>query len=96
VQVRHVEGESRFETETEAGPAVLDYEREPDGTLDLQHTRVPEAVRRRGIGGRLVQSAVDHARDAGASVRPTCPFVRAWFERNPGERDVLAGENASG
>jgi predicted GNAT family acetyltransferase len=76
--VRHVPERSRFE----AGDAYLSYA-ESAGRFDIQHTIVPEAMAGQGVGGALVQAAVDYARDAGLELVVTCPFARRWLEKHP-------------
>lgn len=80
--------ESRFETETSAGLAVLEYSRSGK-RLMLEHTEVPRAVRERGIGSRLVAAAFGQAREQGLEVIPYCPFVRAYVERHPEVRPLV-------
>ena len=75
-------GESRFELETDAGLAVLDYRRSGD-QLALIHTEVPPRVRERGLGTRLVEAAFLEAREKGLRIVPHCPFVRAYVEEHP-------------
>lgn len=84
-EVRHDRASSRFEAELEGEPAVLTYRR-TDDRIDLLHTGVPEPFRGRGIGKRLVRAALEHARAERLEVVPSCPFVRAYLERHPGER----------
>jgi predicted GNAT family acetyltransferase len=55
--------------------------------LSLIHTEVPESKEGQGIGGRLVQAALDYAAAEGLTVIPYCPFAREWLERHP---DVAA------
>jgi len=80
--VVHNTSESRFEMQLPNGLAVLSYERDGD-TIDLLHTKVPEADEGQGHGTALVRGALDHARDAGLRVIPSCPFVRAYVDKNP-------------
>jgi predicted GNAT family acetyltransferase len=75
-------GESRFELETDAGPAVLEYRRSGD-RLALIHTEVPPAVRERGLGTRLVEAAFLEAREKGLRIVPHCPFVRDYVAKHP-------------
>jgi predicted GNAT family acetyltransferase len=74
--------ESRFELETDAGLAVLEYRRSGN-RLALIHTEVPPRVRERGLGTRLVEAAFLEAREKGAKVVPRCPFVRAYVQKHP-------------
>lgn len=55
------------------------------------HTEVPPAFGGRGIGKALVRRVIADARAGGFTITPRCPLFAAHFERNPGDRDVLAG-----
>ena len=73
--------ERSFLTYHEIGPGVRDY----------ASTFVPPALRRHGVGTRLVRYALDHARDNGYKIRPSCWFVAEFLERNPDYRELVAG-----
>jgi predicted GNAT family acetyltransferase len=60
----------------------------PPGRLVLVHTGVPEAMEGGGVGGRLVQAAIDHARAGHLVLVAVCPFARSWIERHP---DAVSG-----
>lgn len=79
--------ERRFVYWADGAEAQLVYRRN-GGRLILVHTEVPEDLGGRGIGGRLVQAALDQARANGWTVAPWCPFVRSWLENHP---DDVAG-----
>lgn len=72
----------RFELQVDGQTAFLKYER-ANGALALIHTEVPEALRGRHIGERLVKGALDAARAEGSRVVPICPFVRAYLRKHP-------------
>ena len=74
--------EERFEIATPAGAAVLDYEL-AGHSIALTHTGVPRAARKHGIGTALVRAALDYAMTERLVVRPVCPFVAAFIDRNP-------------
>jgi predicted GNAT family acetyltransferase len=76
--VTHVPDRSRFES----GSAYLTY-RADSRSLDIQHTIVPKELEGQGVGGKLVQAAVDYAREAGLELVVTCPFARKWLEKHP-------------
>lgn len=71
----------RFELQTDAGLARLDYRVEGDRLL-LLHTEVPEDAGGQGLGGALVRAAFEQARADGRRVVPVCPFVHGWLERH--------------
>ena len=81
---------SRFELEVPGGLAILGYQRTADG-MDLLHTEVPPEDEGSGHGSALVRAALDHARQANERIIPTCPFVKAYLEKHPDDRD-LAGD----
>lgn len=80
--IRHDPDRQRFELDLEAGTAFVQYELRDDA-LDLLSTWVPPDHRNRGIGGRVVVAALEHARAEGMLVIPTCPFVPGVIARNP-------------
>jgi uncharacterized protein len=74
--------DSRFELKINGAVAELRYRRRAD-RLVLLHTEVPAPLGGHGIGGRLVQAAIDRALSEGLTVVPLCPFARGWLERHP-------------
>jgi predicted GNAT family acetyltransferase len=83
-EVRDDRDRERFVLDADGAQARLDYRSAP-GTLVLVHTEVPDALEGRGIGGRLVQAAVDRAEAERRTVVPWCPFARRWLQRHPEE-----------
>lgn len=55
----------------------------------IDHTEVPDAFRGQGVGVRLVERAVEDARQSGLKIIPLCPFANAQFRRHPEWADVL-------
>jgi len=86
--VAHDEPARRFSVSLPGGIAVLAYERNGD-TLDLLHTSVPDSDEGKGHGSGLARAALDHARTNKLKVIPSCPFVRAFIEKNPAYRDLV-------
>jgi predicted GNAT family acetyltransferase len=64
----------------EVGKAV--YQRHGDRWYFV-HTDIDPSVDGRGLGSRLVRTALDDVDRQGGSVVPLCPFVRTWIERHP-------------
>lgn len=79
----------RYELPVEGETAILQYTQR-DGTLYLTHTEVPQRLRGRGIGSRIVKHALDDARGRGVKVAPSCPFVRDYVDRHPEYRPLVA------
>ena len=89
MDVRRNEAKHRYEVETHAGTAVLEYSEPRNGVLDLRHTFVPRGARTRGIGAALVRTALDEAHSRGQHIIPTCPYVAAWIGRHPEYRELI-------
>jgi len=81
--IRDVPDEHRFVFEQDGALAELVYETAP-GRLILVHTRVPQPLGGRGIGGRLVCAAVDRAEAEDLTIVPWCPFALRWLTDHPG------------
>ena len=79
----------QFEARTEHGTAILKYLPRGD-VLDLVHTEVPPDAEGQGVGTALVQAALEHARDEGLKVIPSCPFVRSYLREHPDFADLVA------
>lgn len=58
-------------------------------TITFSHTEVDDAYEGKGIGSTLVKAALDSARERGLTVRPACPFVKAYIERHPDYQDLV-------
>lgn len=56
------------------------------------HTEVDDAHEGRGIGSKLVRSALDDVRAKGGKVVVLCPFVTAFMSRHPEYQDLIDRE----
>ena len=59
-----------------------------DQLVVFTHTEVDPSLEGQGVGGRLVQGALDQVRSLGLPVLPICPFVQAWMARHPEYLDL--------
>jgi uncharacterized protein len=75
-------GRSRFEIAINGTMAELLYRRRAN-RLVLVHTGVPESLSGHGLGGELVQAAVERAAKEHLTLVPVCPFAREWLEHHP-------------
>ena len=66
----------------------IEYETRP-GVVVLIHTEVDSAFEGHGLGAKLVKFALDDIRGRGLKLVPVCPFVRAYLQRHPEERDLV-------
>jgi len=85
--IQHLREQKRFQLPTESGDAVLDYrewqDKEGRLNIDFTHTYVPTPVRNRGIAGRVVAEGLRYARERGAVIHASCPYVEVFMRRNP-------------
>jgi predicted GNAT family acetyltransferase len=88
-QILHNAEASRFEARIDGWLCRCDYML-VDGVMHLVHTEVAPALEGRGIAGRLVEAAVEHARALGLKVRPRCSYVRVYMQRHPETQSLLA------
>jgi len=87
--VRNNPAHSRFELDTGAGMAVVNYHAAP-GVLTFVHTEVPRQLRERGLASRLLHDALQLVRTEGLKVVPRCGFVRHYLDTHPEFQDLLA------
>ena len=90
LDIRHDEENQRFVAVVDGHEAVVQYGRPDAQTLDLFRTYTPEALRGRGLAGRVVEAALEHAQAQGLKVVPTCPYVARFVEKHPEYRDLVA------
>jgi len=60
------------------------------GTMVINHTEVDPVLRGTGAGGKLVDAAVNQARQDHLRINPVCPFAKAVFDKKPEYADVLS------
>ena len=88
--IRHEPEARRFVIELAGGTGLISYRELAGRVLDLDHTFVPPALRGGGFASQLTEHALRYAREHGYRVIPSCPFVAAFIDRHPEQRDLLA------
>jgi predicted GNAT family acetyltransferase len=74
----------------EGSVAEMTFSRAGAHMIIIDHTEVPDALRGRRIGDRLVARAVSDAREQGFKIFPLCPFAAAQFRKHQDYQDVLS------
>ena len=69
--------------------AEMTYSKAGDTMLIIDHTEVSEKLRGTGAGVKLVEYAVNFARQNHMKLMPLCPFAKSVFEKREDLRDVL-------
>ncbi len=67
------------------------YKCKPD-LIAFVHTEIDPSLEGRGLGSRLVGSALEDARERGLAVLPFCPFVNEFIRRHRDEYVELVPE----
>lgn len=84
----------RFEARLDGQLAgILEYA-SAGGRIDLIHTEVDPDHEGRGIGASLARFALDEARRRGLRVVASCPYVRRYLAKHPGDHDIVVGMGA--
>ena len=83
LDVQHDEAGHRYVAVVDGHEAYVAYRPVGDTTLDFRRTYVPGELRGQGVAGKLVARALDHAREQGYSVIPTCSYVQGFLEKHP-------------
>lgn len=60
----------------------------PDKII-IDHTEVSPVFNGKGLGKKLVEKAVEVAREKKWTIIPLCPFAKKTFDKNPQFKDVL-------
>jgi predicted GNAT family acetyltransferase len=68
--------------------AELAYDQKSGDTMIIEHTYVEEALRGKDLGERLIEEAVEYARNHQLKIQPVCSFARAVFRLKREYNDV--------
>lgn len=79
----------RYHMLVDGAEAEMTYSRASETLVIIDHTEVPEALRGRRVGEKMVRRAVEDARGEEFKIIPLCPFAKAQIDRNPELQDVL-------
>ncbi len=59
-----------------------------DNHFVINYTEVPDLYRGQGVAKKMVEKAVEYARENHCTIYPQCGYVRAVFDRCPEFGDV--------
>jgi len=90
IRQRENEKRGRFFIESEGEKvALMTYSKAGPGKIIIDHTEVDDSLQGQGVGYKLVEAAVEHARANDLKIMPLCPFARAVFKKKSEYKDVL-------
>lgn len=81
---------SRYEVWVDGELAGAAFYVQTPTDIRFTHTEIEDRFAGKGIGGRLVQGALDDVAAQGArKVVPICSFTRSWIEKHPDYQPLL-------
>jgi uncharacterized protein len=80
--------EGRYEIRVDGRTAGFTIYKSKPSLIAFLHTEIDPSLEGRGLGSRLIGSALDEARERGPEVLPFCPFVNEFIRRH---RDEYVG-----
>jgi predicted GNAT family acetyltransferase len=69
----------------------MTYSRADAKLAIIDHTEVDPSLAGQGVARKLLDAAVQWARESGTKFAVTCPYASAQFAKDASIRDVLAG-----
>ena len=80
---------NRLELDIGGNTAFIEYKLSGNN-LFLIHTEVPPEFEGKGVGGAIVQKALQYAKDNGYKIVPLCVFVQSYLKRHKEWDDIVA------
>ena len=75
---------------------LMTYRKTGENEITIDHTEVDDAAQGRGFGKKLVEAAVEYARENDLKIVPVCTFAKKIIDKTPEYQDVLAALSQSG
>lgn len=82
LEVTHNEAESTFEVWIDGYLSKLDYIRD-DKNFVITHVGVYPELRGQGVAGKIVETALQYAKQKSLRVVPMCSYAASYIRRNP-------------
>ncbi|MDY3331702.1 MAG: GNAT family N-acetyltransferase [Pelistega sp.] len=89
MNISHHPTQQQFTTEVDGHTAHIDYELN-NNVMNITHTIVPDAIGGRGIAGKLMEYALNTAKEKAWKVIPSCSYAEAYIKRHPEFADLVA------
>src|ERR1700692_1943376 len=89
LQVTDEPDSERFEIRADGEPAGFVQYQLHDREIAFTHTETDNRFRGQGVGGYLIRSALEAARQRNLAVLPSSPFVTRWRIEHPQYADLV-------
>lgn len=87
---RDHEERKRFELQAGDITAFVDYIINKKGVIYLTHTEVPKEAEGQGFAKELLENVFKEIEERKLELVPICPFVKAYLQRKPEWKRLLA------
>ncbi|HMQ00157.1 MAG TPA: GNAT family N-acetyltransferase [Cyclobacteriaceae bacterium] len=92
MEIHHEEFNSKgafFLEDKGARLAEMTYSKAGEDKIIIDHTEVDASLKGQGVGKKLLDKAVNFARQNQLKIIPLCPFAKALMHKDPSFHDVL-------
>jgi predicted GNAT family acetyltransferase len=90
IQRKQTENKGMFYVENEEEiQAEMTYHMTAPNKMVIEHTEVGDELRGQNVGYKLVEAAVEYARQHNIKITVWCPFAKKVFDKKPDWHDVL-------
>ena len=93
LEITHNPANDRFEVWIDGKLSKLDYIQEAKNFV-IAHVGVYPEHRGQGIAGKIVEAALQYARENGLRVIPMCSYAAAYIRRNPQYMELTEQDRA--
>ena len=93
LDITHNPADDRFEVWIDGKLSKLDYIQEAKNFV-IAHVGVYPEHRGQGVAGKIVEAALQYARENGLRVIPMCSYAAAYIRRNPQHMELTEQERA--
>lgn len=87
LEITNNTSENRFEVWVNELGSKLDYIEDKD-SFAITHVGVHPDLRGGGVAGKLMQFAMDYAKEKSLRVIPICSYAIAWIQRHPEYKEL--------
>jgi len=88
IQKNETEGGAFFAVVGDNTIGEMTYIWSDDNHFIVNHTEVINEYEGQGVGKKMVEKAVEFAREKNCIITPLCPYVRHIFDKTPAYNDV--------
>ena len=92
LEIRHIDNGKKgeyFIGEDGHHLAEMAYTWAGEDKFIIDHTTVGDELRGQGVGRKLLDQAIEFAREKNIKIIPLCPFAKSQFDKDPSIHDVL-------